>query len=198
MRGPGRQKRPGRREPFRDPRPTVLIFCEGRETEKQYLEKFARHHRNARIRVEVAGEVGVPFSLVRFARQRKLEIDVKARRQKDENIAYDSVWCVFDIDEHPQVPDAKNMAAENGIHLAISNPCFELWLILHLRESPGMQDRHKVRGLLKKRVPGYDKHVEFRTFAPGYSEAVKRARRLETTAHDAGTPGHNPTTNVYD
>ena len=50
MRGPNRQRRPGRREPFRDPRPIVLIVCEGEETEKQYFEKFALHHKNSRIR----------------------------------------------------------------------------------------------------------------------------------------------------
>lgn len=38
MRGPNRERRPGRREPFLDPRPTVLVLCEGEETEKQYLE----------------------------------------------------------------------------------------------------------------------------------------------------------------
>ncbi|WP_165224797.1 RloB domain-containing protein [Aquisphaera insulae] len=71
MSGRNRHRRPGRRDPFRDPRPIVLIVCEGAETEKQYFEKFALHHKNARVRVEVADQAGVPFSLVEFAKRRK-------------------------------------------------------------------------------------------------------------------------------
>lgn len=201
MRGPNRPRRPGRREPFRDPRPIVLIVCEGEETEKQYFEKFALHNKNARIRVEVADETGVPFSLVEFAKRFKRETDKRAKRQKDENISYDSVWCVFDVDEHPRIPDAKVMAAAHGINLAISNPCFELWLILHLRESPGMQHRHDMQDLLETLDPNYDKdvkHVDFPRYVPGYEQALRRARRLDALADQVGTPGHNPTTNVYE
>jgi RloB-like protein len=201
MRGPDRPRRPGRREPFRDPRPTVLVVCEGSETEKQYLEKFALHHKNARIKVEVANETGVPFSLVEFAKKYKREIEKKAKRQMDQNIAYDSVWCVFDVDEHPRIPDAKIMAAAHDINLAISNPCFELWLILHLRESPGMQHRHHMQDFLETLDPGYDKdvkHIDFRRYVPGYEQAVRRAGRLDALALEVGTPGHNPTTNVYE
>lgn len=90
------------------------------------------------------------------------------------------------------------MADAHGINLAISNPCFELWLALHLRESPGMNHRHDMQALLKALVPGYDKHVDFAVYAPGYPQAVKRAKRLETLANDANSPGHNPTTNVYE
>ncbi len=201
MRGPDRKRRPGRRSPFRDPRPTVLVLCEGEETEKQYLEKFALHHKNARIKVEVASETGVPFSLVEFAKKYKREIEKRAKRQMDQNIAYDSVWCVFDIDEHPRVADARVMADANDINLAISNPCFELWLVLHLRDSPGMQHRHAMQALLETLDPKYEKdvkHVDFPRYVPGYEQAVIRARQLDALAHQVGTPGHNPSTNVYE
>ena len=179
----------------------MLVVCEGEETERQYLEKFARHHKNARIKVEVAEDTGVPFSLVEFAKKYKREIEKKAKRQMDQNIAYDSVWCVFDVDEHPRIPDAKVMAAAHDISMAISNPCFELWLILHLRESPGMQHRHAMQNLLETLDPNYDKdvkHVDFPRYVPGYEQAVKRTRRLDALAHGVGTPGHNPTSNVYE
>jgi hypothetical protein len=28
------------------------------------------------------------------------------------------------------------LAKAHGFHLALSNPCFELWLYLHVRDSP--------------------------------------------------------------
>ncbi len=89
------------------------------------------------------------------------------------------------------------MARDNGIRLAISNPCFELWLLLHFRESPGMQDRARMKAMLTKHVPGYDKHVEYATYSAGYTQAVKRAERMDKAAEQAHESGRNPTTGVY-
>ena len=47
---------------------------------------------------------------------------------------YDEIWCVFDIDEHPNVPQAVEEARQVGVEVAVSNPCFELWLVLHIRD----------------------------------------------------------------
>ena len=58
----------------------------------------------------------------------------------------------FDVDEHPGISDAKQMARASGIKLAISNPCFELWLLLHFREQPGPQNRHRIQHILKTHV----------------------------------------------
>lgn len=49
----------------------------------------------------------------------------------------DSAWVVLDGDEHIQ-NDPQNwhaalqLAEGSDIHLAVSNPCFELWYLLHL------------------------------------------------------------------
>ncbi len=112
-------------------------------------------------------------------------------------MAYDAVWCVFDVDDHPQVADARQMARANGIELAISNPCFALWLLLHFRESPGMQPRDTMRRMLSRHVPGYDKRVEFTVYAEGYPQAVKRAEQMDKKAEEDGDSGRNPTTGVY-
>ena len=39
---PRPHRRPGRRSPFREPRPIILIVCEGERTEREYFEGFAR------------------------------------------------------------------------------------------------------------------------------------------------------------
>jgi hypothetical protein len=197
MRGAHRQRKPGRREPYRDPRPILLIVCEGKITEREYFEQFALHHQNSRVKIKVADDTGVPFSLVQAAKGYKRAAVKAARRERDENLKYDSVWCVFDIDEHPNVPEARNMASANDIQLAISNPCFELWLLLHLRDSPGMQNRHAVQKLLKTYIKDYDKHIRLVDLVSGYERAVDRARRLQDLANLI-EPGCNPTTNVYE
>jgi hypothetical protein len=54
-----RDRRPGRRPPFRDPRPRMLIVCEGRNTEPQYFKQFSAFHRNSLVNVVIAPGQGV-------------------------------------------------------------------------------------------------------------------------------------------
>jgi RloB-like protein len=193
-----RERRPGRREAFRDPRPKLLIVCEGKNTEPEYFVEFAKLHRNSLVKLEIAKERGVPLTLVHIAKDKKYEAITQAKRAGDDNVKYDSVWCVFDVDEHPHIPEAKAMAATHDINVAVSNPCIELWLLLHLRDCPGMQHRHVMQGMLKAHVPDYDKKVQFELYKDGYDEAVKRAKRLDALALSVGEPGRNPTTNVFE
>lgn len=192
-----RQRRPGRRVPFRQPRPLILIVCEGTNTEPQYFESCSLACHNPRVKVHIAPEHGVPISLVEAAKERMLAARQRSRKEKDENLAYDQVWCVFDVDDHPRVGEAKEMARANGIHVAVSNPCFELWLLLHFRDNPGPQTRGKIVGKLRKFVPEYEKDVDYATYANGRPEAEKRAARMDATANADNDAGRNPTTGVF-
>ena len=64
-----RQRRQGRRPPFRDPKPTILVVSEGEKTEPEYFRGFARACRNPRVTIEVAPEHGVPRTLVEVAKR---------------------------------------------------------------------------------------------------------------------------------
>jgi len=192
-----RPRRPGRRPPFRDVKPRILIVSEGEVTEPEYFKGFIKACRNPRVEIVIAPEQGVPKSCVSVAKERKQKAEADARREKDDNLAYDSVWCVFDVDEHPQVGEAKKMAQDNDIRLAVSNPCIELWLLLHFRDNPGMKSRHQIKEMLTYHVPGYNKHVNYETYAAGYSLAAVRAERMDQAAENAGESGRNPTTGVY-
>jgi len=61
---------------------------------------------------------------------------LEARREDPTmvKLAEDEYWAIFDIDHHRADELAKNVerATVGGYHLAGSNPCFELWLLLHL------------------------------------------------------------------
>lgn len=183
-----RQRRAGRRKPFRDPKPRLLVVCEGQNTEPQYLNGYVHHLKNPSYVLEVEAGAGDPRKIVEVAKQRCNEAQPGD---------FDACWCVFDRDEHTRFADAVDMARANGLELAVSNPCFELWLLLHFRESPGLQDRHTVQKMLGDHVDGYDKRVEFAQFASGVEEAEKRATRLDTSAEEMGEAGRNPTTQVY-
>lgn len=192
-----RHRRQGRRAAFLNPKPTVLVVSEGAVTEPEYIVGLQRACRNPRVTIKVAKEHGVPMSLVRIAKQYKEDARAEAVRERDDNLACDSVWCVFDIDDHPAVGEAKEMARDNDIDLAISNPCIELWLLLHFKENPGMHDRVTIMERLRVYVPQYNKHVDFATYEAKYSEAVARASRMDQDADEAREPHRNPTTGVY-
>jgi hypothetical protein len=149
------------------------------------------------VEIVIAGQHGVPVTLVEQADQLKEQADQRARRERDSFLAYDEVWCVFDVDEHPKLNEAGQLASARGIELAVSNPCFELWLLLHFRDSPGARHRHDVQHMLTGFLPSYDKHLDFAMLEAGVTEARRRALRLDQDAEEEGESGRNPTTGVY-
>jgi hypothetical protein len=49
---------------------------------------------------------------------------------------YEGVWCVLDTELDPELATSLVQEAKGGgVHVALSTPCFEVWLILHHRAS---------------------------------------------------------------
>ncbi|MFJ7996681.1 RloB family protein [Streptomyces sp. NPDC096310] len=134
-----------RRGPVRRSSRTLLVVCGGKETERQYLQGLRDHLRNPAVAVVVRGKACSPTQLVAYA-----------RGQRDLNRGgYDEVWCVFDVDEYPDVAAAADAARRHGIKVAVSNPCFELWLLLHFTDHHAFVDTYrKLLPLPQKHVPG--------------------------------------------
>lgn len=192
-----RSRRPGRKNATREARKRILVICEGEVTEPEYLKQFKVWQRNPLVAVEIAKEHGVPRTLVDIAKRMKEEAELAAHTERDENLLYDEVWCVPDVDQHPRIHEARQKARDNGISLAVSNPCFELWLLLHFRDSPGARPHHDVQDLMRQHVPGFEKHVDFKLFRDGYEQARRRATQLIKHAEEDGDPHRNPTTRVH-
>ncbi|HEY0038504.1 MAG TPA: RloB family protein [Longimicrobium sp.] len=169
----------------------LLVVCEGEVTEPQYISGFGRAYGAPTVRVKTVAPGGDPRALVECA----VELRKKARR--DEDLAYDEVWCVFDVDEHARLDAARELAEEKGIRLAVSNPCFELWLILHFCEHGAYLTSKRAVDLLGKHIRDYHKHVRYDDLAAGYEDAVVRATSLERRHSRAGTDGENPSTGVH-
>jgi hypothetical protein len=194
-----RKRSVARREPSREPGRRILLVCEGAVTERQYFEAFQRWCKNPRVDIDFEGPAGVPLTLVSRAKDLRDEANHKAARASDDFLRYDEVWCVFDVDEHPYVPEARAQATAAGLRLAMSNPCIELWLLLHFTDNPGMQDRKEIQARLRAHMPGVrDKHVDFEKLAAGCDDAYRRAERLARDARDRGdNVTGNPSTEVY-
>jgi hypothetical protein len=127
----------------------------------------------------------------------KTEATDEARAAKDENLLYDEVWCVFDCDEHPRIPEAMQHARDNGIHVAFSNPCFELWLLLHFQDQRGALSRGHATRLVKRHIPQYEKATPFEQLSPHYRDAVNRAAALANWQAKRGCAGENPSTDIH-
>lgn len=192
-----RDRKPARRSPFLAPKPRLLIVCEGKVTEPEYFRGFANACKNSRVKLEIAPEAGVPLTVVTIARDRRKAAEAEALSEDDVNLKYDSVWAIFDVDDHPNIPEAIQLARDNSIELAISNPAFELWLLLHFQDQPGMKERAKVRKLLDRYIKDYDKSVNYADYKSGYEHAVKRAMPLGACNLHRCQPGPNPSTGAH-
>ncbi len=178
-----------RAAPTRDVEKRVLIVCEGEVTEVEYLRALITWARQPTIDVVVVGLAVDPLTLVDEA---------IARRGADAD-AWDDVWCCFDVDDFGlRVGRAREKAKAHGVKMAMSNPCFELWLYLHHHDSPGMRTTAEMQRLFSMSTTGVDaKHVDFDALQAGYGAAVRRAKKLYEDAIAVDEPMRNPLTEVY-
>jgi len=119
-----------RRRSRRLPQKTrILIVCEGRETEPNYFRGF-RDEEAARQNFSVVVQKGKGGFCLAVVQQAIAEKEKAAARGEN----FDEVWCVFDVEQasqREQLSAAQTLAGKNEIQLALSNPCFEVWLLAH-------------------------------------------------------------------
>lgn len=180
------------------PRRTYRIFCEGTRTEPEYLSALRRHpavRQLAAVELVVAKAGGKPRTLVTAATAAK----DKAREQQDE---VDEFWCVFDVEQpgqHPGLAEAIRDARRHRIRVAVSNPCFELWLILHFQDQTGWLDTAGACELRRRLDGARDKGVGPDMYMPRVLIAAARARELDERHQrdDLRFPHDNPSSGMH-
>jgi len=135
--------------------------------------------KSTRVRVEVlpAGPEGL--SAPRQVLERLVAFEERFDLDAD-----DERWLVIDVDQQRGqfLDEVTQVARESGYGLAISNPCFELWLLLHFQDAdPSDTDCAAVINRLRPHVGGYNKaRIKLAPYTPDRTrEAVARARALE-------------------
>lgn len=122
----------------------------------------------------------------------------RARKERDDNQRYDQVWCVFDVDEHQRLRPAVELATNAKIRIALSNPCFELWLVLHFSIHNSHATAADLRRKLKGRIAGYDKHLDCNLIRGRYHFARGHAQSLGLQHERANrSRNDNPSTEVW-
>jgi len=192
-----RERHIGRNPAKRDPKHRILVVCEGKVTEPEYFKALQHNFRNRLVHVEIDKQAGVPLTVVNRAIELNRQADEAATRNEDDNLRYNDVWCVFDVDEHPNLAEALELASKSRVQVALSNPCIELWALLHFQDQNERIHRHEAQHALKAFMPKYDKALDFPKMKAGYDKAVDRARVLQKRAETTGEPNRNPSTGVY-
>ena len=112
----------------------------------------------------------------------------------------DEVWAVFDRDEHPRFNEAVTLCEQAGVRVGRSNPCFEVWLILHIEDFDRPDDRHAVQAHLAKLRPEYDqrgaKTPDCADLVAQVDKAEQRAETQLNRRENEGNPYGRPSTTV--
>ena len=176
------------------------MFCEGTKTEPDYIhvlqqEPAVRDSASVSLKTDLNGSGAVPLTLVRAAATAQL-------RSSEEQGEIDEVWCLFDVEapqKHPNLGEARKIAQAGGVRLAISNPCFELWLALHFESQTAWLTSDAAQRLRRKHDKSSGKEVDGSQYMPRRDVAAERARALSAKHAGDGTeyPDDNPSSGMY-
>lgn len=166
----------------RRPRKIFLVICEG-ETERDYVEALKRQFRiPVVIKTRISGNTLTP----RLVRQYINELNVGC---EDEY----TVFFVYDADVQVVTERLKSLPGK----AILSNPCIELWFLLHVKDHSRYVDAEDVVKLLRNSNPlwsNYSKGVldsrHLQALMQNVQAASDRAKRLD--------PSKNPSSNIYE
>jgi hypothetical protein len=118
----------------------------------------------------------------------------------------DEFWLLMDTDHHFQpnhcrgTLQALDRARQKNFGIAISNPCFEVWLLLHHTDlSEPLVPSSAAEALLRSTLGSYNKaNLDSTQFIYALVlAAIQRARRLEELKPAEGYIPSNPGTQLY-
>ena len=191
-----------RRLGSRSPGRGILIVCEGAETEPNYFESLRDHLKLSTIRVKIKDRAGAPISVVDEA-QAQVEKRKQDIRDGRTNVpTFEAVWCVFDVENprHNQTFDrAVQTADQNNFQLAVSNPAFEFWYVLHFeRTTRPFADGDELKEYLKRHLPGYHAAMPvFDELVASTQTAVRHAKSILEKHPQGEQRFPNPSTRVH-
>ena len=176
----------------------VVIAAEGKETENIYFEQMKASLHASGVQIEVLRRDANESSPEHVYRQIQ---DFAAKYDMDED---DQLWVVVDKDrwtEQMLSGVAKKCSQNKYFNFCLSNPCFELWLILHLEDvaqyskedmtrlSENKKVKTKGDTWTKKRLRGLmgsysESKYDATILLPKIEEAIERARNLDSNPND--------------
>lgn len=164
-----------RKQPNRGYRYNCYLAFEGNKTECQYfsgLKLLICHKVNIRIHrrnVSKSAPMDVLKSLKKVIKENPLKKN-------------DMAWILVDRDcwINSQMKPLQHWAQEhNNYGLAVSNPCFEFWLLLHFEDGKSVNNRSDCTRELKRFCPNYNKDIDWLKYKDKITTAIARAKELD-------------------
>jgi RloB-like protein len=150
-----------------------VIATEGRKTEKQYFAMF----NSSRVKVEILATGDDNKSAPQYVLERLNGF--REQYSLDEN---DLLWFVADVDRWSikNLIDVCREATQKDYGLAISNPCFEVWLCLHLMDlAPDDRTCKDFEKRLRATLGKYTKNnLDLPVYQEKVAAAINRAKNL--------------------
>lgn len=163
-----------------------VIAAEGFKTEPQYFRLFRDMSSTARVFCIKGNQNSSPLQALKRMRDH-LATNTLGRS--------DEAWLVVDKDQwtDEQLGELHDWSTTGANYsLALSNPNFEYWLLLHFEDGAGVADGNACVLRLRKRLPNYDKGIPSGIISREMvEEAIRRAKRRDTPPcedwpHDPG------------
>lgn len=176
-----------RHAPNRIERTTFIILCEGTKTEPFYLKAIKDSYQllNVKLVKSKAHDLEAMLSVIENDPEKQFD-------------GYDHIWCVVDDDAKPQnqrmIPEFKR----KNINVAYSNPCIELWFLLHVYYTTGFMNSQEAFEKFKGCYSDYTKSwTLFSMIIPRTDEAIKNAKALRSHHESCGNDEYScPSTTV--
>ncbi len=172
----GLQRRPA----IHDPRARFTIVAEGSVTEVEYFDFLADHFREALVDIKVVGGKGSPRQIVDESIRLRDAVTAAAAKGHATIADSDQYWALFDRDDFPQYLEAINFGRAARISVGYSNPCFELWLLLHYADYDRPCKSADLYREVQKHCRTYsqkNKRVPVADIFPNVALAIRRAER---------------------
>lgn len=156
-------------------RTTIYIVAEGSVTEPRYFKHYRTllgDQQRVAIKSISSGYKGAPYYLAKTVN----------RIIGEDNNTPKLIWIVADQDQWStnQLQKLTDLSIKHkDVHIAISNPSFELWLLLHYEDGQSLKSNTDLGERLKKYLgENYKTLVGFRPTMDYIQQAISRA---ETT-----------------
>lgn len=174
----------------------IVISTEGKYTEPRYFRSLAPEESH-RLKIIITENKNNESSPNRVLARLKDHLANNDEFYRD----LDYACIVVDVDDHATLDATCQEAKDLGYHVLVSNPSFELWLVLHRTDINGFVTRESLNSMLddiyrKSNRQGYDKtKYDLSVLLSGLHQAIKRAEKLDIDK-DKIVP-RNPCTRVY-
>jgi len=188
---------PNRLPNFSEKPKLYIIAAEGQKTEPSYFDALRKHymfhHRESRVHVHILKRP--PEDTGKSAPEyvkKMLEDFFQENSDYEFQSDYDEFWLVADTDkwqsQNAKLSALATICKEKKYHIAVSNPCFELWLILHLTAYDNIKNEietsntksHICKQIHIKLRQEHRLSGDYLEYLPLIHQAIERAKKMDT------------------